>query len=322
MSPWASTETSIENPEIARSVVVDAFRFAGTVLGTSLGAVGLRLALDHILAISHHEGHYFGLVILSLLVGIVWFFSSLFFLTRFRSAPSKIGHDQDHGVARTVGAAICISSVLSMSLWMAVGLNDEIFESRLLPWILPLITFQDYGLGKASGFFPCRMEGSDLGCEAYKFVPTLLVANALIYFPFVLFGAFTYRKSMMARELIATYVTRSVRWAPALVATGLIALFVMHGFGRDTHDSLYLNPGIARRHFGLWELLDDVTGTIIVIVGMLVPFYTYRACRRSDRSEVAKGRTRDLTALVTVLLLALMLGNVYRVVTDWRLVVW
>jgi len=314
MRSEVSSTPSIEDPEIAKSVIFDAFCFAALLFGVGLGAVGIRFAFDLAFA-SRGDHRYLGSVVFNAIVALTWFLSCFFFLSRFRSKTFQRQQESDRNLwsaaVHTIASAICISAVLSICLWGAVSLSDEIFESRLLPWISPLITFQSYGIGKASGLFPCRMEDSDLGCEAYKFIPTMLGANVLMYFPFILSGAFAYRRSNRIRGLMVPGANLAVRVMPMSVAVGLVALLLMHDLGLDTHHSLYPGEGFGHWHFGLWELVDDATGTLIVIAGMLFPFYSYRACRCSDSREGTKNRTLDLTVLVMALLLALMLGNIY-----------
>jgi hypothetical protein len=92
---------------------------------------------------------------------------------------------------------------------------------------------------------------------------------------------------------------------------GLCALMVMHKLHLDTHDSLFPHPGVAHWHLGVWELLNDFTGTVIVMAGLLLPFYLYRAFRKSGGLNAAHRWLSDLMALTVVMLAALMLGYVY-----------
>lgn len=100
--------------------------------------------------------------------------------------------------------SIFISAMIAVaiSLGAAVFLNasDYFFQSRLLPWDLPLIYLQDPGLIAANRLFPCQKEGFDTGCEAYKWAPTILGMNALAYFLFLLPGIHYYRIRVLKRN--------------------------------------------------------------------------------------------------------------------------
>jgi hypothetical protein len=259
-----------------------------------------------------------GSVVLAIVLGVLWFILTFFCLLRvIRSNKGNVSAVASNGNAKKVGgfsAALAISAaiacVMSLTAWLALYWNDVIFFSRLLPWIAPLIRVQDPGFHTASRLFPCQKEGFDTGCEAYKWIPAFLIADLLAYFPFVLGGVLCYRRSSAARTILSGAL-RSVRWGAPLVVVGLCTLLVLHELHLDTQDSLLLNPGIAHRHFGGWELLNDTTGTVIVIAGFLLPFYFYRVFRKSSGLSVTRCRLSELTALTTVILAALMLGNVY-----------
>jgi hypothetical protein len=92
---------------------------------------------------------------------------------------------------RSAVHSIALGTVLATMLWLDLEVSDAIFQSRLLPWVLPLIHLQYIGFRVAARLFPCQMEGFDTGCEMYKTVPALLAANSLAYsivsFPIVHF---------------------------------------------------------------------------------------------------------------------------------------
>ncbi len=67
---------------------------------------------------------------------------------------------------RTVALSVAIGTALAIMLWFDLEESDAIFQSRLLPWVLPLIYLQDIGFRLAARLFPCQMEGFDTGCEA------------------------------------------------------------------------------------------------------------------------------------------------------------
>src|ERR1700693_5215357 len=82
---------------------------------------------------------------------------------------------------RTLAFSVGIGTALALVFWLWLEASDVVFQSRLLPWVLPLIYLQDPGFHVAARLFPCRMEGFDIGCEAYKTLPTFVGANALAY---------------------------------------------------------------------------------------------------------------------------------------------
>jgi hypothetical protein len=82
---------------------------------------------------------------------------------------------------RSAALSIVLGIGLAVALWLSMVLSDAVFQSRLLPWVTPLIYAQDLGFRVATRLFPCQMEGSDLGCEAYKWLPAFIGANAFVY---------------------------------------------------------------------------------------------------------------------------------------------
>jgi hypothetical protein len=90
---------------------------------------------------------------------------------------------------RNIALSIGTGLTIGVILWLSLDASDAIFQSRLLPWVLPLVRLQEIGGTVAYHFFPCQKEGFDLGCEAYKRIPTFVGTNALLYsivsFPFV-----------------------------------------------------------------------------------------------------------------------------------------
>jgi hypothetical protein len=249
--------------------------------------------------------------------GFFWF--AVGFLVLARSSARGVGFSQAQNpsptrtrtVLRTITLALVISCVIAITAWVGLYLNDEIFESRSLPWIAPLITLQEYGIGKASQMFPCQAEGFDTGCEAYKWIPTFLIANSLCYFPFVLAGLFFCRFSDGVRKSIRAGAHALARWGVVAVIVGLVALQVMHGLNLDTQDSLYPHPGIGHWHFGAWEQINDITGTLITAAGLWFPFCLYRVIRRAHGLADVRTRLAAATSVAATLLVALMLGDVY-----------
>jgi len=292
-------------------------RYAVVIATSVFGAAVFRLMLNRVPAAE--TGHWIGTVVLAAVCGLLWFVLCFCCLLR------AIGSDDRNSITAAPGTnagrirgfpsalalSIVVACVMSLSAWLALDWNDGIFNSHLLPWIAPLITVQFPGFATASRLFPCQAEGFNTGCEPYKWIPAFLFANALAYLPFVLGGVFCYRRSGAARTSLESAAHHSLRWSVPVVIAGLCALMVMHKLNLDTHDSLFPHPGIAHWHLGVWELLNDITGTVIVIAGLLLPFYLYRAFGKSSGLNAAQRRLSDLTALTVVMLAALMLGYVY-----------
>lgn len=298
------------------SLPATAARYAAIVFGAIAGSALLRLLLHRVLAMPG-DVQLRGPIILASLLGFFWF--ALGFLVLARSSargidfprartPSPTG---TRTVFRAITLALVVACVMAITAWVGLYLNDQIFYSRSLPWIAPLITVQEYGSGKASQMFPCQAEGFDAGCEAYKWIPAFLIANGLCYFPFALLSLFSWRLSDTVRKTVRTGVQGFARWSVGAVTVGLVALQIMHGLNRDTQDSLYPHPGIAHWHFGAWELVNDITGTLVTVAGLSFPFYFYLALRRADGVLEARTRLAAATSLAATLLVALMLGDVY-----------
>ncbi len=292
-----------------------AARYAAVVFGAVAGSAVLKLLLHRILAMPRNE-QLRGPFILAFVLGLLWFGLAFLVLRRARSGkdPSRQGQDASpssrRAFGRMIARAIAVACVLAITAWTGLTLNDEILESRSLPWIAPLITLQEYGFVKTSKMFPCHFEG---GCdiEAYKWIPTFLAANCLAYFPFVLITLYSFQRWEAVRKTMQAAARLFARWGLLAAATGLAALQVMHGLNLDTHDSLYPHPGIAHWHFGAWEQMNDITGTLIAIAGLSLPFYFYRVIRRGPDLDKVRIALAEATSVSATMLVALMLGDVY-----------
>ena len=289
---------------------------AAVVFGAIAGSAIVKFLLRRILGMPRN-GQLRGPFILAFVLGLFWFALAFLVLLRSRSSDADSFQQQSsslnrqRAVGKTIARAIVIACVLAISAWTGLALNDEILESRSLPWIAPLITMQEYGFAKASQRFPCQIEGSDLGCEAYKWIPTFLAANTLCYVPFVLIISFFLQHSEAFRKTVRVAAHLFARWCPVAVGAGLLALQVMHGLKLDTHDSLYPNPGVAHWHFGVWEQINDVTGTLITVAGLSLPFVFCRTIRRRNGLAGLRIRLAAATSVAATILVALILGDVY-----------
>lgn len=278
-----------------------------------------RVILNRVFPAAGNEsrgGSVLPAVALAAIVGLMWFVLAFLCLVHsVRSEERVRSLDATNASAKESGSVLSapvtsavIACVLSLTAWVALYWNDAIFFSRSLPWIGPLIRAQDPGFYTASRFFPCRKEGFDTGCEAYKWIPTFLTADALAYFPFVLIGLACYRNFRRVQAILVAVARQFIHWSvPILIAT-LCTRLVMHSLGFEWWDFQY-SP--TRWHSSLWMLIGATTGIVIVISGFLVPFYLYRAFRADGGLNVTRRRLSELTALTTLILAALMLGGLY-----------
>jgi len=290
-------------------------RYAVVVASWVIGMTVFRLLLNRVPVAE--TKHWVGSVVLAAVCGLLWFVLTFICLLRVvrtdeENSPKRTSNaTKTGGVFSAVAASALIACVLSLTGWLALYWNDAIFYSRSLPWIAPLVTIQHSGFVAASRLFPCQAEGFDTGCEPYKWIPSFLIANALAYLPFVLAGVSYYRRSGSAQATLQSLASRSLSWSVPMVVVGLCTLLAMDKLNLDTHDSLFPHPGFAHWHLGVWELLNDITGAVIVIAGLVLPFCFYRAFRKSGGLRATQSRLRQLTELTTVMLAALMLGYVY-----------
>ncbi len=307
---------SVTAPRSRRSAVV-AGRYATVMSAAALGAAIFRAAVNRIFS-APPDRVLFGSFLFAAILGILWFIFTFACVFRIMGQENRLARQNRSagrakrckGIVRRLGLSFGIGSVLSLSAWSALELSDDIMQSRMLPWIPPLITVQHYGFRAASRLFPCQAEGSNAGCEAYKTAPAFLVANALVYFPFVLCVVIYCRLVGRLGEALQARESRFVRWCVPLGVLGLCAVLALNRLGLTTYNTLY-PTGDSHWHFGFWEIVNDVTGSIIVACGFFLPFYFYRAFRRSE-SLFEKRRTLfDLTSLAALMVVALTLGDVY-----------
>jgi hypothetical protein len=312
----SGNNSAIEEIPAKGSRLAIAARYALVIFGAAAGSAIPKLLVHRAFATpaNYRLG---GPIVLASTAGLFWFALSFVALARASSgnATSPQGQNRPPArtrtVLRTIPQALAIAGVLSISAWTGLVLNDEIFESRSLPWIAPLITVQDFGFAEASRMFPCQIEGADTGCEAYKWLPTFLAANSLFYFSLVLITMLSCQHWGGIRTTMQSGSRLFARWCIVVVTTGLVALQIMHGLNLDTQDSLYPNPGIGHWHFGAWEQINDITGTLITISGLSLPFYLYRVIRRAPGVVEVRSRLAEATSVAATMLVALTLGNVY-----------
>jgi hypothetical protein len=292
-------------------------RYAAIVAASVLVAALFRRVIASIF--SDRPDHFLpGSFLLAAMVGLLWFAFTLVCLRRKARAQHPFHAEANATTAvkmsRVLLSSAALSTVLacicSFTAWSVLALNDEIMDSRTLPWIMPLITVQEYGFSTASKMFPCRAEGFDGGCEAYRTIPAVVVANAVAYLPLLLCLVVCYRLVSPTSQTLPNVAHKIIRWIVPLAALGLCALLVMNQLGLSTYDTLYPS-GDSHHHFGIWELLNDLTGTLILTCIFLLPLYLYRSFWRFVPDMPKQQALTDSTSLMALVMVSLILGNVY-----------
>lgn len=199
----------------------------------------------------------------------------------------------------SVGVAI----VLAASACFMLDISDSMFQSRLLPWIHPLIWIQTAGFTAASRLFPCQAEGFDTGCEWYRWVPTFVMANAVVYLPIVIIAMLLFRTSERIRTVLRKHEHHLVRWSTAIA---MMALFLRVLIAKIW--SLY--PGRYEDRFS-WRTVDGAMGAIMML-GLLTPFFIFQAFRACRKADVTKQYAIDFTWLASLYACALVFADIYR----------
>jgi hypothetical protein len=222
--------------------------------------------------------------------------------TKYLDQPNSLG------LFLVLGSAAAMSSVLAVTAWFALMANDEIFYSRLLPWIGPLIWLQETGFRVSSRMFPCRVEGSGSACEPYKWLSAFLVSNALAYFPFVLAGTFIYPRFPGRRLAAADIFRLLVRWGAVLGAAGLVVRLCLYRVAPEFASPIHAwDAGRV-----VWTGLDYLTGILALALALLVPFCSYRALRAIWSRRDVLPSLIDLTWLASFGVVVLTLAYQFR----------
>ena len=203
---------------------------------------------------------------------------------------------------------LAVALILAVSAWLALEVNDDLFYSRSLPWIPSLIWFQEAGFRTVSRLFPCRYEGFDTGCEAYKTLPTFLLANVIAYTPFSLATVFLVRYGESARLFLKQLSSALLRWASIVGVTLLCIRLVLDRLSPNVSSPL-APGGIGRT---TWLLLEGTLGPISIAIALSIPFVVYRTICAVWRRKFISERLIDLTYLAVFVLAALILGNQYQ----------
>jgi hypothetical protein len=212
-----------------------------------------------------------------------------------------------NSTGRLFGVSAVIALVLALSAGFALDFSDSVFQSRLLPWTVPLIELQRLGFTRASRLFPCRAEGFDTGCEWYKWLPTFVAANAAAYLPIAFVGVYLYRRSARLKTVLQRGLHSVVRWGACSAIVGLcLRLFVAKWWpGVSTP----LEQGHAGRM--LWVAVDDVTGVIVLVLFLAMPFYIYQSLRVTRSVTETKRYLADFTWVASLYVCSLVLASVY-----------
>jgi len=295
-----------------------AARFASALALTSAGAHIFRGLLDRIFYNNWGTDFVLRVTLSTIILYIAWF---LFTLTALKINARILGRRdneirisrQEHGgnflqVWHAVAVAPVAALLLAATAWFAITANDEIFFSRLLPWIGPLIWFQDVGFHVASRLFPCRMEGSNLGCEAYKWLPAFLLSNAAAYFPFVLLGTFVYFRSAQAKATAETFLRGLIKWGTLLAGTGLALRLTVYRLVPEASFPAH-DWDIPRF---MWAAADQVTGVLCLMLLLVVPFCIRRLVNLILKERSVLDSLVELTWLAAFASVAITLGYQYR----------
>lgn len=290
-----------------------AVQCSAVIAGTIIAANCFRVGLNRIFAIQSSRLWLAQTITISLIGAVLWFLLTLGMGSRGSIAigrDSGVSAEADRGrrFARTFALSAGIALLFAFSAWLALDANDNLFYSRLLPWIPPLIWFQEVGFRTASRLFPCRYEGFDTGCEAYKWLPTFVFSNAITYFPFILavvfVGRHRQRTESIMREITATFL----RWGGVVGAVLLCFRLVLHRLHPEI--SSPIGPGGLPRM--AWLALEWITGSICLAFVLSIPLVFYGAIRAVWSKAPVSQRLIELTRVVAFLIAALVLGNLYQ----------
>jgi hypothetical protein len=276
---------------------------------------GFRAVMGHLFSRGSQDDWFVPVTAIAAVLGLVWFgFTLTCDILGDRSSmkgspdserPKHQRHSQLWEFLASLTIAGITALVLAISGWLALGVSDGLFSSRLLPWISALIWFQGFGFRTASRLFPCRIEGSVIGCECYKWVPTFLLSNTAIYFLFLLPSAFLYRLNERIRSTTGWLLERFLRWGSLLGVALLCSRLFFYNFAPEA--SLPTSRGTSGNT--TWTFLDGASGTISVIFAMLAPFYLCYLVRAIWQQNHVRNRLIELTWIVGFLLAAVELGN-------------
>ncbi len=290
-------------------------RYSLIVATATLAVALFRLEMNRIFDGYQNPTWYLSLV-RAPIFGLEWFvLISVFTMVGLGDGELFVRSDSVHedasyarkanSTARLVGISAVVAFVLALSAWLALDFSDSIFQSRLLPWTVPIIELQKVGFVQAARMFPCRAEGFDTGCEWYKTLPTFVAANAAAYLPVALVSVYSYRRSERLRTVIQRGLHSFVRWGAGFASVGLcLRLFVAKWWpGIDTP----LGKGHAGRM--LWVAVDDLTGMLGLVLFLAMPFYIYQGLRVARNVTETRRYLTDFTWMASLFVCSLILAS-------------
>lgn len=284
-----------------------ACRSAAVLVITAMAAAAVRDAADR-LFIGRFAVNWLAEIALSALIAATWIVlywvaSSIHSTVARLMSWAQISRvDSVAAFGLNLGKAFGLALVFAVALFLALTISDDVFYSRLLPWDLPLIHMQYQGFVASYRFFPCRLEGSSIGCESYKTIPVFLAANALFYLPFLAAWIFLSKRFSRIEE-IARAACRI--YCPIAAVLGFLCLITTIVLWWLKWDFEFASPhsNIRRQVF---EVINYSGGTIVVSAILLVTLLFLRvAC--SGEEEVLP----EMTWLGCLLVGALHLGNTF-----------
>jgi hypothetical protein len=292
-------------------------RYSLIVAAATLAVALFRFEMNRIFAGSQNPTWYLSLV-RAPIFGLEWFILiSVFTMVSLRDGEPFVRSDSVHedasyarkanSTGRLVGISAVVAFVLALSACLALDFSDSIFQSRLLPWTVPLIELQKVGFVQAARMFPCRAEGFDTGCEWYKTLPTFVAANAAACLPVALVSVYSYRRSERLRTAIQRSLHSFVRWGAGFAIVGLcLRLFVAKWWPG-------IDMALGRDHAGriLWIAIGDLTGIVGLVLFSAMPFYIYQGLRAARNVTETRKYLADFTWMASLYVCSLILGNVY-----------
>jgi len=290
-------------------------RYSLIVAAATLAVALFRLAMNRIFEGYQNPTWYLSLV-RAPIFGLEWFIliSGYAMISLRGGEPSATSDTNENpssarkpnSTGRLFGVSAVIALALALSASLALDFSDSIFQSRLLPWTVPLIELQSVGFAQASRMFPCRAEGFDTGCEWYKTLPTFMAANAAAYLSVVVLGVYLYRKSERLKTVLRRGLRSVVRWSACFAIVGLcLRLFVANWWpGVSTP----LGQGHAGRM--LWVAVDDLTGIIVLMLFLAMPFYIYQGLHVTRSVTETRRYLADFTWMASLYVCSLVLASV------------
>jgi hypothetical protein len=264
-----------------------------------LGAHLVRAGLDRISYGNWGQDLALKLGLSTIILFVFWFvFVLVALVVSARRAADRFddenfGRTNPPSLFRAVATASAMSSVVAVTAWFALIVNDEIFYSRLLPWIGPLIQLQEPGFRVASRMLP----------EPHKWLSAFLLSSVLAYFPILLTGVLIYARSSRVRQASAEVFRSFIPWGAA-VGAGLVLRISSSRFLPE------LSSPLRAWDLGRlgWTVLDSMTGILALALTLLVPFCGYIAVRAIwNRKDVLPSLV-DLTWLASFGVVALTLA--------------